>query len=200
MSMETIRTAFGILTIATLSASLGGCAEVAGDSTNADAPEPAEESVAEASQAVIDGWTGWISEETSPGVCDQNSVVTAVRFQGSYSDDIKLRCTPSVGRRANTYWTKWISEESPNNSIMCPNNAWVVGLECKGSYCDQVRVQCAYYSDIRSNFCTWTPWASEEEGYATIAAGKAVRGVACDHDYCDNMRFCVSEGWFGIAL
>lgn len=106
-------------------------------------------------------------------------------------------------------WTGYTSEEHP--PLQCTTGRLIRGVECQGQYCDNIRADCvtAGVSIVESS---WTSYFSEEgNGSAderTCAGNEFVTGIACDHDYCDNISLqcslvtgrtkgaCAWSGWF----
>jgi hypothetical protein len=89
-------------------------------------------------------WTPRFSEETTGGMeCTaQNGTrgaLTAMWCNGSYCDNVQLRCGQLQAGRALTgcSWTAWHSEESGGYRTFYNQTARAV--ECSGGYCDNLR-------------------------------------------------------------
>jgi hypothetical protein len=101
------------------------------------------------------GWFGnsyvtrWFSEEGSPtenfAICDGGTgnsniargVVMGLAASGSFSDNLRLRCKPIIGRFTNCKWQDFFSEEQGSQPF-APFGSYAVGLRCKGPNCDEV--------------------------------------------------------------
>jgi hypothetical protein len=136
-------------------------------------------------------WTPFTSEERQPAMC-QSGVITAMRCEGRYCDNVSVQCCPAAQpdlARRNV--TPWFSEESPS-SRSCPAGQLAVGVACKGSYCDSIALTCAPVNR-QLGACEWTGTSFSEEGngLGQCAAGGAVSAAVCSGSYCDDKRlFC----------
>lgn len=87
-----------------------------------------------------------------------------------------------------------VSEEQPPST--CDSGKAAFSLRCTGSYCDNVAIQClpmpGSLGDRR-----WTRWFSEEghphHDRGVCKADEVMTGIACDHDYCDNVSIECSK-------
>jgi hypothetical protein len=88
-------------------------------------------------------WLRYFSEEgTGPqrqGHCvGSDEWFSGITCQGSYCDNISMRCTRIPNRRAqNCEWSGWYSEEQP--PFIAPAGRYIKAIECDGSYCDNKR-------------------------------------------------------------
>lgn len=152
-----------------------------------------EESVASTEQAVIWGWTPWVSEEDPPITCDGGSLMSSIQCSGRYCDNIRAYCRPTGGTLGGSYWTTYFSEEG-TSSRYCNANHWVTGISCTGRYCDNISLQCSYIGNKTPRYCYWTGWVSEEGGGTlSFGSGYYARGAQCFGSYCDNKRFYVCQ-------
>ena len=171
--------------------------------------EEAGEPIASDSEAIINGWTQWVSEEPTAyfGTCGQDAAgAIGAGCRGSYCDDMRLYCGPLPRGFTripgnNIWWSPhWISEEFPNNSVGCPVDHVMDGLMASGSYADNIRIRCSPTTFPPTVNCKWMPYFSEENGgtqwfdydVMSLAAGVAV-AVQCSGRYCDNMSYYICE-------
>ena len=86
----------------------------------------------------------------------------------------------------NCYFTNGVSEETP--PAVCANGYFVNGIVCRGSHCDNKHLKCCRSIKGFSHANTsWSYWFSEERSGHFFDAGRALIGLACNHDYCDNI-------------
>ena len=137
--------------------------------------------------AAVSNWSNSTSEEYPPLTASNGQLITAMRCNGSYCDNIRLgyQNVPGVNHGAN-YWTPYFSEEAPNSQICSGTNNFMTGISCKGSYCDNVSLQCTFVSGRTKSTCKWTPWFSEEAEYSYLEPGYYASGLACRGSYCDD--------------
>jgi hypothetical protein len=86
-------------------------------------------------------------------------------------------------------WTSYVSEENP--PVNCASGYAVRGIACTGEYCDNMSLWCCSYMIGPDNIVTdgWTGYFSEERhDYTYTPTGSFVYGLACNHDYCDNIN------------
>ena len=163
--------------------------------------------------AIADFWTTrTTSEESQPLTCPEEHLVTGMKCEGRYCDNIQLRCSGNVGSSdgsINTVFRQWryyISEESPY-TVFCrmseiqdyfpysqPFYGFVTGVSCRGRYCDDISLECAAVSDNGPDFgrCYWSSWVSEENGGTlNFPSNHHAIGMQCKGAYCDDKRFYV---------
>jgi len=186
--MTTLRsTLFALACFAPFTVALGGC------TAQADLEAESTEETASTEDALVSGWTSYISEETPPLSCDQSSLISSVQISGSYADNIRAFCQPTRAARADSYWTPRFSEEGTNYQF-CNAGYWATGLSCSGRYCDNVSIQCSRMTNVTPQNCYWSGWVSEEgSGRLNFGSGYYARGAQCSGRYCDNMRFYVCQ-------
>jgi hypothetical protein len=149
--------------------------------------------ISSTAQAVTSGWTAWVSEEYPPIGCDLGAMPNTVQCSGSYCDNSRFYCQPTVATTGGAYWTTYFSEESTNYRY-CDWGYWVTGLSCQGSYCDNNSLLCTYMNNVSPINCYWTGWVSEEGG-GSLSFGYHYypRGMQCSGSNCDNKRFYVCQ-------
>lgn len=169
-------------------------------------------SVGKESQAVNEAWIGPISEEppNNAMLCDPPFAVTAATCGGAYCDNNYIFCWPvqqDLGVLLNGAagaWTPYISEEAPNNSVVCgsPGNitGFMDGMRATGSYSDNISIHCTpfLWNPGVVLGCEWTPYFSEEvqgnvdlyNAWTSYWKPKSVlAGVRCSGKYCDNVSY-----------
>ena len=99
-------------------------------------------------------WKGWVSEEQPASTCGTGQLVSGFDCDGSKCDNVRIECNDFGGTLGESNWSKWISEESPNNFYQCPGNQYMSGVTCSGSYCDNLSLECTVTSFGKSG-CTW---------------------------------------------
>lgn len=132
-------------------------------------------------------WTYSTSEERGPIHC-HGGASYGVGCSGRYCDNVRMGCRqpPSWwGRRMNSYWTGYVSEE--HGALYCASGYYANGLRCSGRYCDNVSFLCTKWSNKRVGRCFWGRSFSEENRYS-YSSSYYVRGVKCYGRYCDNKR------------
>ena len=145
-------------------------------------------------------WTGPMSEEFGgPLSCPAGQVVVGVQCNGSFCDQISLRCDnfgASLNPSGNPHWTEWVETGGDifgNNTLrdaVCAPGEWMTGLDCRGDWCDDVRVACRP-SNSRAVDCTWTGLYSEEQPPYYAPDSRFLAGVHCEGTHCDNKRYYV---------
>lgn len=165
-----------------------------GDDTVASQEASGEEEVVGTSeQALVSGWTSYVSEETAPIQCDGGSLLTGAQCSGRYCDNTRVYCQPTRGVRGDSYWTPYFSEEGTNYRF-CNDGYWATGLACRGSYCDNISLQCSRITNVTARSCYWTGWHSEENGgLLWFGAGYYARGAQCSGSHCDSKRYYVCQ-------
>ncbi len=132
-------------------------------------------------------WRPWISEETPPATCSSGQIVTGVDCSGPYCDNVQIECHGFGGAHGTRTWSSWFWE---NSGRECSGKGYITGLACKDSYCDKIKVQCGSTNLGKSN-CSWTGWYSEEQPPYLAPAGKAIAGIQCNGNHCDNKSYKV---------
>lgn len=154
------------------------------------------------------GWIGPISEEppTNSMTCEPPYAAISALCYGKYCDNNYLFCWPWVQQeqgllfnQSGGTWSPYISEEAPNNSVVCgsPGNITGVldGMRATGSYSDNISIHCTPFL-WRPGFipgCEWTPYFSEEDTPEKVAtywhSNVFLAGVRCSGKYCDNVSY-----------
>ncbi len=170
------------------------------------------EDVAEARDGVLNQWIGPVSEEAGRNLaaCQAESITvgggpnqpigaTNAFCGGRYCDDNWLFCgslPAGVVVKSTTRWSGFISEEAPNNQAICGSIGNVTGaldgVRATGSYSDNISIRCLDITLPTQGFnlaCSWTPYFSEEQGFASFPAGSFAAGVRCSGRYCDNLSY-----------
>jgi hypothetical protein len=101
----------------------------------------------------ISGWSTWLpyfSEEgtgsANEGHCVSGDMwMTGLNCQGSYCDNLTMRCTQLVGSWTGMcWWSDWYSEEQA--PFYASGGTYIKGIECSGGYCDNKRYRyCQLY-------------------------------------------------------
>jgi len=173
------------------------------------AVQGAEESTASTSEAIVNAWTPWVSEEStmSSATCGGSAAAaTKAQCSGAYCDNMRLYCgalPKGFTRTSSAVWWSdpYISEEAPNNVQWCPGGYVLDGIRATGSYADNISIHCAQTNfPTQGTNCRWMPWFSEENGgtqtfYYNVVSGlpSVALAVACNGSYCDNMTYYVCE-------
>jgi hypothetical protein len=185
-----VRRAWQVLTIGGFC--LLGCADVQENEEPYDDVE--EVDLDSISQAVVNGWTAWVSEENPPVTCSQTSLVTQAACSGGYCDNTRFFCSPQTGlTRGTSYWTPYFSEEGGGSRTCTGANEWVTGMACRGSSCDNVSLQCTAMTGSNAGNCFWSGLYSEEQGTAFFPAGYFLRGAKCNGSRCDNKQYFLCQ-------
>jgi hypothetical protein len=139
-------------------------------------------------------WSGagaimsYTSDGGVPTVCPARSLGTGFDCNGSYCDDINLRCKYYTGGPVDStrVWQSWFSDETPTR--LCPADAWLTGLTCKGSYCDELSIECTF-TGRTATACRWSAWYSEESpSFYEAPRDHYLHGLECRGRYCDDVR------------
>lgn len=133
-------------------------------------------------------WKPWRSEEDPPSTCGTGELVTGFGCMGNYCDSVRIACSKLGGTLFDSEWSKWFSEEGPNNGYGCPGTQFMSGVACKGSYCDNLSLECTDTSLRYSSCTTVGPLSEEGGGTYTAPQGWAIYGIRCTGDYCDNKQ------------
>jgi hypothetical protein len=151
----------------------------------------------------------FISEETPPTSCG-NKLVVGVNCRGNWCDEIEPICGGGPPHAIyDVRWTRFVSEEDPNEVRCAVSNPWepgdwpggapafITGFACNGSNCDNVALECVALSDafprsLGGSDCGWTDWVSEENGGTLrFPDGNAAIAMQCRGGRCDDKRFLV---------
>jgi hypothetical protein len=142
-------------------------------------------------------WTGQTSDEYPPLSCPSGGAVHGVECEGNFCDDIELHCM-STGRvgGVNT-WLPYFSEEGDgsDDQARCKDpDMWMSGISCRGFFCDFISIECSQIIDSSTGTCDWSEWYSEEQPPFHAPAGDYfLKGVECDGNFCDQMRYQYCE-------
>jgi hypothetical protein len=169
-------------------------------SCSAGSMDVGEESVADIEEALVDTWIGPVSEEvgSNSATCAQANVgVQQAQCGGKYCDDNYLYCKAlpaGVTTFGGGFFSHYISEESPNNLVVCDTlggmnpNGIVDGIRAQGKYSDLISVHCRETSRPPTN-CQWSAYFSEEQRLLDFGVGRFVAGVRCKGSYCDQVSY-----------
>jgi hypothetical protein len=162
----------------------------------------------ESDEGVVDGyvdgcgveswsWVGQTSDEQPPLSCPNGGAVHGVECEGPFCDDIELHCA-STGRIAGvSAWLPYFSEEGDGNDDegRCKDpDMWMTGIACRGPFCDAISVQCSQIIDSLTGSCEWSKWYSEEQPPFHAPTGNDyLKGIECDGNFCDEMRYQYCE-------
>ena len=165
-------------------------------------------------------WSSWFSEENYYGQsCSAGRAVDGVRCDGSYCDNVSIRCNDLPDFIYDQYVVGggFISEEYYINQERSEPNGWygwkdsvshvcnwdgeypgvITGMRCAGRYCDSIAVDCAAMvvagEPAEMLNCSWSGWYSEEDpwfAYGTTA-NRWISGVMCHGRYCDDKSYYV---------
>ncbi|MCH9682492.1 MAG: hypothetical protein K0V04_13735 [Deltaproteobacteria bacterium] len=171
-------------------------------------------------------WSPYFSEESQPPQEFCTSVgqaVDGVRCQGSYCDDIGIRCNDlPFGMTAEGHNWEALITDDPDAAIplgtigthsyivsdeyghVCGLGSGILtGLHCSGSYCDDVTLQCATptmdYQGAKVPGelvnCFWSNYYSEEDPWFAYGATANlwISGIECYGSYCDSKKYRVCE-------
>ena len=85
-------------------------------------------------------WSQWFSDEDKDGVTiPEGELITAVRFNGQYADNISIKHSSAglgLCNRSMASWTSWYSDESDRNKYIAPPGYFIIGWKCRGDYSD----------------------------------------------------------------
>jgi hypothetical protein len=133
-------------------------------------------------------WSLLTSEELPPLTAFNGYLISAMRCNGDYCDNVALGYEPVFGSNHTTNgWTSYFSEEGTNWRT-CDGNGFMTGISCQGSYCDNVSLQCSQVIGRNKGSCAWQPWFSEEApAVSYLPQGYYAAGLACRGSYCDDL-------------
>ncbi len=169
-------------------------------------------------------WSPYFSEESQPpqeSCSVASQAVDGIRCQGSYCDDIGIRCN-DLPFGMITQGRSWEAEITDggwrypgftqyNNNIISDEYAHVcglgtgilTGLHCSGSYCDDVFLECAtptidyQGAEVPGELvnCFWSDAYSEEDPWFAYGAtaNRWITGIECFESYCDAKSYRVCE-------
>jgi len=159
-----------------------------------------------------------ISDETSFAVCPDHYLLSGVKCEGRYCDDITPICCRYLSERYqpsnsiddapspplppgsdNQYWTAPYSEEGTGLSPSKPGlDGLVSGLRCSGDYCDDLQLRRASPGAKRGGTCVWLDPTSEEDAGAQCSERYYVNDIKCAGSYCDELSLqCCSISMIG---
>ena len=80
-----------------------------------------------------------ISEESPNNrtTCRPGEIVVALNCEGSYCDNVGVKCARTDYSLSHCGWSKWFSEE--DSALSFGNSRYLTGLECSGGNCDNKR-------------------------------------------------------------
>lgn len=129
--------------------------------------------------------TAYVSEETAPATCADDTVMYAMGCSGSYCDNNRGTCRNVPRELQNHYWTAYKSEEEGSN--LCIAGYYVTGFDCRGDFCDNKSLQCTRLEGAGHNQCQWVgPFSEEGAAGASCPVGKLAAGTFCSGHFCDN--------------
>ncbi|MCH9682493.1 MAG: hypothetical protein K0V04_13740 [Deltaproteobacteria bacterium] len=168
-------------------------------------------------------WSPYFSEESQPPqeFCSPTGqAVDGVRCQGSYCDDVGIRCNdlPFGMTTEGHNWEALITDGGYNpdfiihsDHIVSDDNGHVcglgtgilTGLHCSGSYCDDVTLECATPvlnyngTNVPGELvsCFWSDVYSEEDPWFAYGAtaNRWITGIKCYGSYCDAKSYRVCQ-------
>jgi hypothetical protein len=133
-------------------------------------------------------WTDFTSDERVPVSCPSGFAVDAMECRGSECDDVTLHCGAISSSSNAGNFSGFISEELPNNSVVCGLNQFMIGVACREDFCDDMAIQCATFDGRNRGFCNWTSYFSEEQQFKFLDNGFAAAGLQCRGSNCDDIR------------
>lgn len=170
--------------------------------------EGSGEPTASKSEAIINDWTPWMSEEPPANFATcgggDASGATGAQCSGSFCDNMRLYCGPLPAgftrTSTNIWWSpNYVSEEQPGG-VGCPNDMVLDGIRATGLHSDNISIRCSPTTFPPQGVnCKWMPFFSEEQGtqffdYDPMSVAVAVAvAVKCSGSYCDNLSFFVCE-------
>ena len=105
-----------------------------------------------------------------PIICRHGALTTGLLCEGSFCDDVSMRCGPTVREVRATRWTPFVHRPGSVGVAGCAsrfglNNGFMSGIACEGDWCDNVAIQCTELELFVPDFdtCRWGPWFSEED-------------------------------------
>lgn len=168
-------------------------------------------------------WSPYFSEESEPPQqwCSLASqAVDGVRCQGSYCDDVSIRCNdlPFGMTTQGHNWEAQITNPdaiviagpagdyivSDENGHVCGlGNGILTGLHCSGSHCEDLFLECATPvieyegSMVAADFvnCDWSTTYSEEDPWFAYgaSANRWITGIQCYNSHCDDKSYRVCQ-------
>ncbi len=151
------------------------------------------------------GFLSFHSEETAGAAeCPVHQIVTGFACDGSYCDNVSIRCQDRGGSVpfAFSAFSPWFEvgpppgfAGNPKTLHKCDPGHKMTGIDCRGSYCDDISIECSPSTGLATNNCRWSPqWFSEEAPSEFLApAGSSIQGVACWGTHCDNKKFWLCD-------
>ena len=136
----------------------------------------------------------------APVICPLGALTTGLLCEGSFCDDITMRCGRNVREVSDTFWTQWVHRKGSPGVAGCasrfgPRKGFMSGIGCEGDYCDNVALQCSELTLFEPDFddCVTSAWFSEEEkhgGWQTWPSPfHFVVSLECHYkDHCDLKR------------
>lgn len=136
------------------------------------------------------------SEEKPPFICPHGSLTTGLHCEGSYCDDISMRCDRNIREVRSIDWSHFASKLRIH-IVYCSSGdiderqGFMSGVACQGDYCDKVAMQCTTLELFVPDHdqCVNTPWFSEEQDWQTwVSAFHFPVSLTCRGDHCDDKR------------
>lgn len=157
----------------------------------ADLPSAPAARAAVAPQAApraVSNWSAPTSEEDPPVTASNGQLISAMRCNGRYCDNISLGYENVPGaNHTSSSWAPYFSEEGTYWRSCAGPSSFVTGISCRGRYCDNISLLCTVVSGKTKSSCKWMPWFSEESEFSYLDDGYHVVGLACRGSYCDDM-------------
>lgn len=135
-----------------------------------------------------------------PIICAHGALVTGMLCEGSYCDDVTLRCGANVREVRSTYWTNFVHRPGGAGRATCGDRfsssgvrGFMSGIACEGDWCDNVALQCTELELFEPDWttCHFSGWFSEEErhGWQTWPSPfHFVVALTCRGAHCDEKR------------
>lgn len=140
----------------------------------------------------------FFSEEPPSTSFFQSALVAGMKCFGRFCD-VKTLITVRDGPEYPVVYTgfksPWFSEEGVNFAN-CPSDMVLSQVWCGGRFCDNIQIGCGRLSlgyVVSPRETIQTGLFSEESGGTQLCPDSYyIKGLACDKDYCDNLKFtCV---------
>ena len=134
-------------------------------------------------------WTDWTTDGADSIHCtaDSGDMVDGVECEGSFCDNIRLRCRETGFSRQSFAWGDWFSEEGLNGWLC---GGFMSGIDCDDDFCDNIRMKCENLQAAKQQCCYETEGTfSDEQGLFEAPEDFFITGIYCHGDFCDKKRY-----------
>ncbi|MBZ0218173.1 MAG: hypothetical protein K8F25_16575 [Fimbriimonadaceae bacterium] len=132
-----------------------------------------------------------------PIICRNGALVSGLLCEGSYCDDITMRCDRNIREVRRHFWTRFVHRPGTGGLALCatrfgPTKGFMSGIACEGDWCDNIALQCTELELFEPDWdtCVTSDWFSEEEGQQTWPSPFHFPvSVECEYsNHCDRKK------------